>query len=200
MFSVPPLSARKLHESYKKATGRRIFISPSTMAKSLGTLSKSFEISDKWLWIQCKNRIPLSQPVLLLSSTYGLVIPILIPTSGRGHRWPIEKSPSPEESKPAWMAVCRVLLSAKGRVGAAHATRWPRLRENLGEPWLGLACMFFDARTSLVVSGTQSESRALEQKVCTQVNKTRRRSRQFFMSHHCFGILTIARSLLTSGG
>jgi hypothetical protein len=47
MLSVPPLSAKKLHESYKKATDRRIFISPSTMAKSLGALSKSFEISDK---------------------------------------------------------------------------------------------------------------------------------------------------------
>jgi hypothetical protein len=47
MFSVPPLSARELHESYKKATDRRIFISPSTMAKSLGALSKSFEVSAK---------------------------------------------------------------------------------------------------------------------------------------------------------
>src|ERR1017187_2698296 len=101
MFSVPPLSARelrKLHESYKKATDRRIFISPSTMAKSLGTLSKSFETSDKLLWIQRKNRIPLSPPVFLLSSTCRLVIPVLIPTS-RGHRWPTEKSPSPKESK-----------------------------------------------------------------------------------------------------
>src|SRR5271157_4298614 len=66
VFSLPPLSARKLHKSYKKATHRRIFISPSTMAKSLGTLSKSFEISDKWLWIQCKNRIPLSPPYFSL--------------------------------------------------------------------------------------------------------------------------------------
>src|ERR1019366_5933775 len=73
MFSVPPLSAKKLHESYKKATDRRIFVSPSTMAKSLGTLCKSSEISDKWLWIQCKNRIPLSPPVLLsLFSYYSL--------------------------------------------------------------------------------------------------------------------------------
>jgi hypothetical protein len=47
VFSLPPLSAKKLHESYKKATDRRIFISPSTMAKSIGALSKSFEISDK---------------------------------------------------------------------------------------------------------------------------------------------------------
>jgi hypothetical protein len=61
--SSDPLSARKLHESYKKATDRRIFVSPSTMAKSIGTLSKSFEISDKLLWIQRKNRIPLSPPV-----------------------------------------------------------------------------------------------------------------------------------------
>ena len=45
--SSDPLSAKKLHESYKKATDRRIFISPSTMAKSLGALSKSFEISAK---------------------------------------------------------------------------------------------------------------------------------------------------------
>jgi hypothetical protein len=58
------LSAKKLHESYKKATDRRIFISPSTMAKLLGTLSKPFEISVKWLWIQGKNRIPLSPPVI----------------------------------------------------------------------------------------------------------------------------------------
>jgi hypothetical protein len=35
------------------------------MAKSLGTLCKSSEISDKWLWIQCKNRIPLSPPLPL---------------------------------------------------------------------------------------------------------------------------------------
>jgi hypothetical protein len=44
------LSAReqkKLHESYKKATDKRIFVPPSTMAKSLGTRSKPFEISDK---------------------------------------------------------------------------------------------------------------------------------------------------------
>jgi hypothetical protein len=38
---------RKLQRSYKKATDRRIFIPPSMMAKSLGTLSKPFEISDK---------------------------------------------------------------------------------------------------------------------------------------------------------
>jgi len=35
------------------------------MAKSLGTLSKSFEISAKQLWIQRKNRIPLSPPVFI---------------------------------------------------------------------------------------------------------------------------------------
>jgi hypothetical protein len=34
-------------ESYTKATDRRIFLSSSAMAKSLGTPSKSFEISDK---------------------------------------------------------------------------------------------------------------------------------------------------------
>ena len=34
-------------KSYTKATDRRIFISLSTMAKSLGALSKSFEITDK---------------------------------------------------------------------------------------------------------------------------------------------------------
>jgi hypothetical protein len=38
---------RKLQRSYKKATERRIFIPPSTMAKSLGALSKSIEISAK---------------------------------------------------------------------------------------------------------------------------------------------------------
>jgi hypothetical protein len=40
-------ATRKLQESYKKATDRRIFIPPSTMAKSLGALGKSFEVSDK---------------------------------------------------------------------------------------------------------------------------------------------------------
>jgi hypothetical protein len=34
-------------KSYTKATDRRIFISLSTMAKSLGALSRSFEITDK---------------------------------------------------------------------------------------------------------------------------------------------------------
>jgi hypothetical protein len=56
MIPSPPVDSRtflsareqkKLHESYKKATGRGIFISPSTMAKSLSTQSKSFEISAK---------------------------------------------------------------------------------------------------------------------------------------------------------
>jgi hypothetical protein len=60
---LSPRELRKLQRSYKKATDRRIFIPPSTMAKSLGALSKSSEISDKWLWIQCKNRIPLSPPL-----------------------------------------------------------------------------------------------------------------------------------------
>jgi hypothetical protein len=56
MIPSPPVDSRtflssrelrKLQRSYKKATDRRIFISPSMMAKSLGTLSKPFEISDK---------------------------------------------------------------------------------------------------------------------------------------------------------
>src|SRR6266516_178472 len=45
-------------------------------------------------------RIPLSPPLLLLSSTCKLVIPTLIPESGKGHQWPTAKSTSPKESKP----------------------------------------------------------------------------------------------------
>src|SRR2546427_12771903 len=45
-------------------------------------------------------RIPLSPPLLLLSSTCKPVIPILIPESGKGHQWQTAKSTSPKESKP----------------------------------------------------------------------------------------------------
>jgi len=53
-------------ESYEKTTDRRIFVSQSKLAKSLGTLTKSVEISVKWLWIQGKNRISLSPPDFFL--------------------------------------------------------------------------------------------------------------------------------------
>ena len=87
------------------------------MAKSLGALSKSFEISGKWLWIQRKNRIPPSPPVLYLflhlqaGDTYTL-----IPKSVTGAPMNREVNLTKRVQTAHGWRYCRVVLSASGRV------------------------------------------------------------------------------------